>query len=132
MSKKLVKCKTCGADIAKDAKTCPSCGARHKKGHPILGILLILLARGIIGSALGGTEEKSLTLEKFNAVETGMSYSQVVDIVGFEGELGSQVDIGMGSEYKTEIYTWSNPGGSNMNVTFQGGKAISKAQFGLT
>ena len=28
---KLVKCKTCGAEIAKNAKTCPGCGAKNKK-----------------------------------------------------------------------------------------------------
>ena len=54
MSKKLVKCKTCGADIAKDAKVCPSCGAKHKKGHPILGIILVLFGLCVIGAALGG------------------------------------------------------------------------------
>ncbi|NOW20903.1 rubrerythrin [Clostridium saccharobutylicum] len=28
---KMIKCKTCGADIASSAKTCPSCGAKNKK-----------------------------------------------------------------------------------------------------
>ncbi len=28
---KLIKCKSCGADIASNAKTCPSCGAKNKK-----------------------------------------------------------------------------------------------------
>ena len=28
---KMIQCKTCGADIAANAKTCPHCGARNKK-----------------------------------------------------------------------------------------------------
>jgi len=72
-------------------------------------------------------------MEEFNKIETGMSYKQVCDIVGGEGTLGSSVDIGAGGQYKTEIYQWTGHGsiGSNANVTFQGGKVISKAQIGL-
>ena len=33
MSKKLIKCKVCGEDIAKTAKTCPKCGAFMLKHH---------------------------------------------------------------------------------------------------
>lgn len=31
MKNKILKCKTCGADIAANAKLCPSCGAKNKK-----------------------------------------------------------------------------------------------------
>lgn len=31
MKNKMVKCKSCGADIASSAKHCPSCGAKNKK-----------------------------------------------------------------------------------------------------
>lgn len=49
-------CKACGAEIAKSAKTCPHCGAKNKKGHPVLiGILAVLLLFVILGSA-GGNE----------------------------------------------------------------------------
>ena len=55
---KMVKCKTCGADIAKSAKVCPSCGAKNKK--PIykrwwLWALVVLL---LIGMAGGGDVEQ--------------------------------------------------------------------------
>ena len=48
--------------------------------------------------------EDSITLDEFNKIETGMTYEQVRDIVGGEGTLGSSVDVGIGDEYKTEIY----------------------------
>ena len=77
--------------------------------------------------------EASISLEEFNKIETGMTYNEVCDIVGGEGTLGSSVDVGVGDEYKTEIYQWTGDGsiGANANVTFQGGKVVSKAQIGL-
>ncbi len=77
--------------------------------------------------------EASISLEEFNKIETGMTYDEVCGIIGGEGTLGSSVDIGVGDEYKTEIYQWTGDGsiGANANVTFQGGKVISKAQIGL-
>lgn len=130
---KMTKCRACGADIAKSAATCPRCGAKNKKGHPILTLFLILFILGAVAAAgqTGSPSKEELTLEKFNSVSTGMTYEEVVDIIGFEGELSSQVDLDMGQQYKTEIYTWANTNGSNMNATFQGGAVVSKAQFGL-
>lgn len=135
MSKKMIKCKTCGADIAKSATTCPHCGAKLKKRHPILGIIIMIFGLALIGAAIGGNSSdpaNTVTKEEFDKIETGMTYREVVEIIGFDGELNSQVDIGAGDEYKTEIYTWANKNGSNMNATFQGDKVVSKAQIGLS
>lgn len=133
MKTKLTNCKTCGAEIAKDAKTCPACGAKNKNKHPILGGILLFFGICLIVAALGnaGASKDKVTLEKFNAISSGMSYEEVVKIIGFDGDLNSQVDLGMGDAFKTEIYTWANPTGSNMNATFQGGVVVSKAQVGL-
>lgn len=75
----------------------------------------------------------SVSLEEFNKIETGMTYAEVCEIIGGEGTLSSSVDIGMGNEYKTELYQWTGDGsiGANANVSFQGGKVVSKAQIGL-
>lgn len=43
MKNKLIKCKICGADIARNAKTCPFCGAKNRNMRPIAGISGILL-----------------------------------------------------------------------------------------
>ncbi|MCI8915432.1 MAG: DUF4352 domain-containing protein [Oscillospiraceae bacterium] len=50
---KLSKCKTCGAEIAKSAKTCPRCGAKQKK-HTVLGIFLLIIGLFLILAAIGG------------------------------------------------------------------------------
>jgi hypothetical protein len=110
---------------------------------PILFIVLVL-SLSICGCVtpndlIKGTEadiinsEGSISLEEFNQIETGMTYEEVCNIIGGEGTLGSSVDMGIGDEYKTEIYQWTGNGsiGANASVTFQGGKVISKAQIGL-
>ena len=78
-------------------------------------------------------EDTKMTLEEFNKIETGMTYEQVVEIVGVEGTVLSETDITGNEQYKTTMYSWDGDGslGANANVTFQGGKVISKAQFGL-
>lgn len=74
-----------------------------------------------------------MTSEEFAAIESGMTYGEVVELVGGDGELISESDIGAGSKYVTQIYSWKGNGGlgSNANVTFQGGVVVSKAQIGL-
>lgn len=39
---KMTNCKACGASIAKSATTCPQCGAKQKKRHPVLGIIIAI------------------------------------------------------------------------------------------
>lgn len=75
----------------------------------------------------------TITLAEYNQIETGMTYFQVCDIIGGYGELLSETDLGLGSEYATEMYMWEGDGslGANANVMFQGGKVTSKSQFGL-
>jgi outer membrane protein assembly factor BamE (lipoprotein component of BamABCDE complex) len=36
-----------------------------------------------------------ITMEEFKNIESGMTYQQVVEIIGSEGELMSEVDFGM-------------------------------------
>lgn len=61
MSGKLKKCKACGTDVAKSAKICPHCGAKLKKGHPILiGILVIVVLIAVIGSKGNDDETKKV------------------------------------------------------------------------
>lgn len=71
-----------------------------------------------------------ITLEKFNQIQTGMTYNEVVSIIGEEGELTSDVDLNMGSQYVTKSYDWEGKTGT-ASITFQGGKVSMKYQYGL-
>jgi len=77
-------------------------------------------------------EENSpkISMNEFEALQTGMTYEEVVAIIGGEGELSSQVDI---AGYDTKMYMWDGEGsiGANANLTFQNDSLTSKAQFGL-
>lgn len=74
--------------------------------------------------------DPEITLEEFNALTNGMTYNEVVEIIGGEGTLMSSSMI---SNIKTEMYSWDGSGslGANANAMFQNGSLISKAQSGL-
>lgn len=112
----------------------------------LLSIMLIFLLVATL-VACGGTtniegtinnegtpaEEKNspkISKEEFDALETGMTYEEVVSIIGGEGELSSQVDV---AGYETKMYMWEGEGsiGANANAMFQNNSLTSKAQFGL-
>jgi hypothetical protein len=79
-------------------------------------------------------EEKKgvVTKEKFEQIKDGMTYEEVVKIIGAEGNLVSESGE-KGTPYHTAIYEFEGDGsfGANANFTFQGGKLINKAQFGI-
>jgi len=76
-----------------------------------------------------------LTMAKYDAIKTGMSYIDVVAIIGFGGEELSRNKIngvpGVMESVETIMYQWVNSGGSNMNAIFQNNRLFQKAQFGL-
>ena|GEM_PF-506268 len=72
-------------------------------------------------------EPGSLTAEHFRWIEPGMTYQEVTRLLG-QGELMSQTNIG---NFDTRAYTWKKWNGANAIITFQNGKVVSKAQYGL-
>jgi len=71
-----------------------------------------------------------VNMTNYNRIKTGMSYDEVVAILGEQGTEMSSNDIG---GYKNVMYMWKAGGFSvgNMNAMFQNGGLIQKAQFGL-
>lgn len=64
---KIIKCKTCGADMATNAKSCPSCGAKNKK--PIytkwwFWVLVILIIGA--GASGGGSDSNNTDVQSSN------------------------------------------------------------------
>ena len=89
----------------------------------IISAIVIIVSAVVIFTVLG---DSKITMDEYNKIKTGMSYSKVVDIIGGEGKLSAD-------GYSTEIYTWKGRGsvGANALITFQNGKVVSKAQSGL-
>lgn len=86
-------------------------------------------------SFMGIKEEKeplkdtSVTMEKFTQIKEGMTYAQVVEIMGSEGVEHSSMAL-MGSTLKT--YAWSAPLNLGViTVSFSDNIVTSKVQLGL-
>ncbi|OOR30331.1 hypothetical protein BW892_07060 [Bacillus cereus] len=73
-----------------------------------------------------------ISKEEFDSIKNGMSYEEVISIIGGDGELLSETGTN-GQQFHTLMYSWEGEKGfgSNANATFQDGKLINKAQFGL-
>ena len=72
-----------------------------------------------------------VTAAGFAAISPGMTYDQVVAILGRTGEVAVDQKT---DQFHTIIYRWKADRGSlgaNMSVTFQNDKMVSKAQAGL-
>lgn len=137
------KCKYCQTDIPKKAKVCPNC-KKNLKSHGCLAgvtIFLCVIVVCIFVAALSGSKDEIseelseataelITLDEFNTIQNGMSYEEVVEIIGSEGEASSTATVG---DITTSIYMWKGKGsiGANANVTFINNKVSAKAQFGL-
>lgn len=69
------------------------------------------------------------TYDEYLSISTGMSYNEVVDIIGSDGTELSSVSI---SGNTSSVYQWEGSKKySNVVVEFSNGKVISKAQSGL-
>ena len=80
MTQKLKPCRVCGAEIAKNAKTCPSCGAKNKKPvylRPWFILLAIVLAAAVAGSSGSSDKEGSVSSSPNSAQASVSSGSQI-------------------------------------------------------
>lgn len=90
---KMIKCKTCGVDIAKSAKSCPGCGAKNKKPF-YTRWWFILIAIFIIIGALGGNKDNNET--------TTASKNESTPVTTDKDESSSSVDASNDSKNTAE------------------------------
>lgn len=79
-------------------------------------------------SPASSDKKTGLTLDKFNQIKNGMSYKEVVDIIGTEG---AQIASSGEGKYKVESYKWDGENFQYILITFMGEKMYSKNQNGL-
>jgi hypothetical protein len=79
-----------------------------------------------------GASKPTISKDEFDRIENGMTYDQVKEIIGSDGEVMSEAGD-KGTDFYTIMYMWKGEGspGANANFMFQDGKLTSKAQFGL-
>lgn len=146
-------CSECGTPLGTEPvqNIAPQKPAKKRRpGKIILGIVILLVGICILAEVFGGSGKTpavnnspasnaetskingkaKITKAEFDSISTGMSYEDAIAIIGGEGELMSEVNVGDGST-DTKIYVWYGDGSTNANLTFQGGKVVAKAQIGL-
>lgn len=88
----------------------------------------ILKSKQIIGTTSKAPKGKEVTMDKFNQIQTGMSYDDVKGIFGFDGCLSSETKL-FNSDQK--IFHWHNPKGGFLQISFKDGAVDSKTQSNL-
>ncbi|MFJ7952860.1 hypothetical protein ACIQZG_15160 [Lysinibacillus sp. NPDC096418] len=77
------------------------------------------------------TPSNKLTEEKFKQITEGMTYEEVIKIVGSEGKVLSETGTA-GEPHHTILYEFETDGTlSAANMMFQAGKLINKTQIGM-
>ena len=73
-------------------------------------------------------DNQNITLYEYSMIYQGMSYEEVVNIIGSYGEPMANSSF---DGYSTDIYQWSNVDGGNMIIMFVNKEVYSKSQAGL-
>lgn len=74
-----------------------------------------------------------LNLTNYYRVKDGMTYDEVRSILGPASEELASSRIGKGTRFdvQTVLLVWKGSWGANCSITFQNGRVVAKAQFGL-
>ncbi len=77
-------------------------------------------------------KKESININHFSNINEGMTYKEVKDLIGFEGDLLLEEGVEHSTQIK-QIFTWkgSNPT-ALVEITFLDGKVHSKVQQGLS
>lgn len=103
-------------------------------------LLLIILSLVVNACTL---ISPTITKAKYDRVETGLTLSQVQDIMGKPGEASAEISFNIPSisvspgisnqpiGVKPAVYQWKNPDGSLMTAVFMNDKLVAKSQVNL-
>ncbi len=93
----------------------------------IVSVSIMFITFAVIeDKPIGSTH--NIEYSDYSQVRTGMSYREVVSIIGVEGAEISSFNM---YDIENTIYQWKNSNGSNITLTFQNGRLTTKIQFGL-
>ena len=91
---------------------------------------LVMVGTGVEGVKQKMEQSQTQTKAAFDSIQMGMTYEEVVGLVGEPTETSSDSEI---ADIRTTMYTWQvkDSLGANFNVMIQNGQVVNKAQFGL-
>ena len=93
-----------------------------------LAVILLALSAAVPADAQLMTYEQfkkwRLTPEKYQRVTPGMTYDEVIKIIGVAGSEAA-------SSRNSALYTWSDINSRSMSVMIINGRVLSKSQVGL-
>lgn len=142
-------CDKCGTPQAEEATALPNKQKKPKKKKKgliaVIAVIafLFVIALIAIGSGDGSvdgssetsentTEGEYITYEEYEKIQNGMTYDEVVKIIGCEGRVASSSTVG---DITTVSYNWSSKdmGGVTYGATvaFIDGVVTGKSQVGL-
>lgn len=122
MNKKMTNCKTCGMPMAKNAKKCPSCGARNTKKR--IKTLLIVVAIFVVLTLMGFVSlDSNLPENQIIKAEIGETYTaynetykfSISSIEFYNGERLENYET-YGNECISIAGTIENIGKSNISI----------------
>ena len=104
---------------------------KSKKKTLLINLVTFVVTLGILLGVFF-VLKGDITMAEYNQIKEGMTYDEVCDIIGAEGELGADSSFG---GYSAEVYTWKGTlyfiSGANASISFMNGKVTAKAQVGL-
>ena len=79
------------------------------------------------------SKDVTVTLDEYNQLKSGMTESEVWEIIGGQCTNTGTTDMGIGNQYVTVSYGCNGNGslGANVILMFQGGKLTTMSQTGL-
>jgi len=135
MGEKMIKCKTCGKEIAKSAKVCPSCGKKNKR--PFWQTLLvgigIIIVIAIIANIADGSNNSEISPSSGTTANSNNQTSTTASFIkAGMYKVGSEVAAG---EYVVECT--GNPGYFQISLDSSGefdsiivNDNLSRGEFG--
>lgn len=121
MARKLIKCKHCGAEIAKSAKTCPHCGGKNVNTFAtVLGCLAIIFLAFVLIVAILGNSSEEPALEKtiFGVGERAELNNIAVTLVDVSTNTGGNyMTPEQGKEFVTCEFEIENNSGKTIGVS---------------
>lgn len=108
---KMIECKTCGKEIAKNAKSCPGCGAKNKKPifkrwwFIVIVLIVIIAAVSSGGSKNNQTDTAKETASTSNSKEATQVEKSVPkrEVLGVATDLSTGTFLG-GKDVKAGLY----------------------------